>query len=49
MNKAEAQIKFWGDKFFAHLLPAHRYALVAELLRLHIRDNSRNSRQTVPS
>lgn len=36
MNKQAAQIRYWADKYFPHLLPAHRYALVAELLKLHL-------------
>lgn len=36
MNKGQAQIRFWGGKYFANLLSAHRYALVLELVRLHL-------------
>ncbi len=35
MNRYDAQVKFWADKYFPHLLPKHRLALVFELLQMH--------------
>ena len=35
MSRYDAQVKYWADKYFPHLLPAHRLALVLELLQMH--------------
>ena len=42
MTKQEAQIRYWADKFFPHLV--NRYALVAVLLRLQSRITHHASR-----
>lgn len=37
MTMQEAQIVYWAEKFFPHLLPSHAQALVRELVKLHVK------------
>lgn len=45
----QAQVRYWGEKYFPHLLPEHRTQLVRELLRLHLRPKAQPTEHPHPT